>query len=178
MRKITVSTIILVLLDQISKFIVTKFYINSSFNIIPGILGFLVEQNTNGSYLFSLMDFTAPLILQIFILILAFGTIYFLYKYLFSIMNTKIIRISLIFILAGSLSSAIDTIFWGGSWDFMYLYNWFIFDIKDLYLSLGVAIFLFKYIKFHYSLDKKERKKIGFINWLKEHIHTKFKNVE
>nr|WP_243662174.1 signal peptidase II [Miniphocaeibacter halophilus] len=106
-----VSIFILILMDQLSKILVTKFYLNSSFIIIPKTLSFLPKQNTHGSYLFNLMDYKASIALQITILILVFIVIIVLYKYLFHIMNSKIIKISLIFILAGSIGAAFDTIF-------------------------------------------------------------------
>lgn len=131
MKRNIFLVILLLLIDQISKIIITKFYLNISFDLIPGILGFLPKQNIHGSYLFSLLNYKSPLLLQIILLFFSFYIIIFLSKYLIYFMNSKFLSFSLIFVFAGSIASAFDTIFWGGSWDFIYLYNLFIFDFKD-----------------------------------------------
>jgi signal peptidase II len=51
------------------------------------------------------------------------------------------IEYSFTFILAGAVCSVIDKIFWGGSLDFIGLFSWFIFDTKDLFITIGVTIF-------------------------------------
>ena len=95
------------------------------------------------------------------------------------------------------LFRSIDTIFFGGSLDYI-CFTWegsdlrgsftihFYFDLKDIYLTLGGILFLvrsiifvFDYIYKYYKLNKEERKKFDFelkndfINWLKTGFPTK-----
>jgi signal peptidase II len=86
----------------------------------------------------------------------------------------------LIFTLSGASCSLIDVVFWGGSIDYIQLFNWFIFDLKDVYLSLGsvcVFLYLIVYYKQYYALSKEERKeyskKTNLLSWLKAGLPLK-----
>jgi len=48
---------------------------------------------------------------------------------------TKLLNISISFVIAGIICSFIDVVFWGGSLDFIGLFDWFIFDMKDVWLN-------------------------------------------
>ena len=51
---------------------------------------------------------------------------------------TKLLNISISFVIAGIICSFIDVVFWGGSLDFIGLFDWFIFDMKDVWLNAGL----------------------------------------
>ena len=57
------------------------------------------------------------------------------YNYYRSKVDDANILFTVLFItgLAGSICSLVDKIFWGGSLDYIQLYNLFIFDLKDCY---------------------------------------------
>ncbi|KAA6326938.1 hypothetical protein EZS27_024019 [termite gut metagenome] len=48
---------------------------------------------------------------------------------------------------AGIICSSCDNIFFGGSWDYVYLKPLFVFDLKDVYLNCFACLFLIGYVK-------------------------------
>ena len=51
-------------------------------------------------------------------------------------------------LIAGAIASTIDRIIWGTSLDYIEIKNWIIFDLKDVYISIGILIFMVGYIAF------------------------------
>ena len=72
----------------------------------------------------------------------------------------------------------IDTVFWGGSLDYIMLRFFpYIFDLKDVYLTCSPILlipWLISYYRYYYKLSKEERKKedneISLIKWLKKAV--------
>jgi len=57
----------------------------------------------------------------------------------------------------------IDDIFWGGSLDYIQLFDWFIFDLKDVYLTtIAIPVGGFFIITHEVRLQQlpKERRKV------------------
>lgn len=87
-----------------------------------------------------------------------------------------LIYIGFSFAFSGAICSWIDTAFWGGSLDFIRLFNWFIFDFKDIYLTVFLLLLLFWliiYYKYYYiMLDKEERRRekqeVKFTKWVRK----------
>lgn len=68
---------------------------------------------------------------------------------------------SSIFIISGAICSCIDVIFWGGSIDYIELFHWFIFDLKDFYITISsvlMVLYVMFFIRDYIKLNKKERK--------------------
>ena len=69
----------------------------------------------------------------------------------------------------------IDDIFWGGSLDYIQLFDWFIFDLKDVYItSIAMPVAIFFTITYEVRLQrlpkekrKEEKRKQSFRYWAK-----------
>ena len=159
-RTVLLWAIALFVIDQVVKIIINRYFIDVRFDIIPPLFYFRPKFNHNYSYvneLFSFgMGFWTHLILRCFVAILLV-IIYDLFKTISN--NAKIINIAFIFAFASLSCSLVDTIFWGGSLDFIYLKPLFIFDLKDLYSNVFIILFLcyfFKNRKYFKTIKNKD----------------------
>jgi signal peptidase II len=104
---------------------------------------------------------------------LLIGAVCFMSRYFIYIghKSKKFIHYFLVFAIAGTICSTIDTVFRGGSIDYIGLFDWFIFDLKDMYLNIGIAFLLLyniQYYRGYFKLSKEERKQVPrFIKWMK-----------
>lgn len=148
----------LLLIDQIIKIIISSAFMQYDFDIINHVLRFHPNINTNlswaGNYIdiFSSLSVTVLLnVLVIFILLSG----YLLYK-----AKKKQARRSVKLImtcgLAGCLCSLIDKLFWGGSLDFLQIPNFFIFDLKDCYLTIAEVLFVIIGLRHNKEISVKE----------------------
>ncbi len=110
------------------------------------------------------------LVMQILVLTI----IILLYRY-FSflwIQGKRFLYGMLLFYISGLTCSFIDVVFWGGSLDFLRLFDWFTFDLKDVYLDIGTAFLLFYFIsydiKVYYKMSKTKRKQTSILFWIKK----------
>lgn len=133
---------ILIIADQTIKLIIRDNFMQLHFDIVGGLLYFQPLHNIKLSWINSLLGanvgFLPHVITNVIILVLlVWGR-----RYAASIRSIPLpLEYSFIFILAGAICSVIDKIFWGGSLDFIGLFSWFIFDTKDLYITVGITIF-------------------------------------
>lgn len=134
---------ILMLIDQGGKLIIKLFYFETYKPFLNGFLSFHPIINTDGSWLNARFDtgvsFSVLIIIN-FIALILFTEIYRYYRY-----NGKHnfwADMSYLFLFAGALCSLIDKIFYGGSLDFIGVGNLFIADIKDIYINLGIFLFV------------------------------------
>ena len=131
---------ILLLLDQIIKFVA----INNNFVLIPGFLNLTYTENTGIA--FGLNENNVILIILVNIVILGI-----IIKFLKENMNKigMIEFISLILVLTGGFGNLIDRIFRGHVIDFVNinLFNFPVFNIADIYITLGAIILLIVIIK-------------------------------
>ncbi|NLZ83882.1 MAG: signal peptidase II, partial [Clostridiales bacterium] len=138
------------------------------------ILSFRPVQNKNLSWIASILEYKAPILLMIATQVVALIIFYLSYRYLsyLWIQGKKILKVMIIFLISGTGCSFIDVVFWGGSIDFIRLFDWFTFDIKDVYLDIGIAFLLLfivnYYVKVYHKMDKEERKQTGISIWLKK----------
>ena len=132
---------ITVLLDQLSKFIVTKSLdIAEEIDIIPGILSILNIKNTGAAF----SSFTGQRVFLILISILCITLIMNLIrkeKY-----ENYLKHISLGILIGGMVGNLIDRIFFGGVIDFISVtifgYKLPVFNIADIGITIGVAIYM------------------------------------
>ena len=114
------------------------------FDIIFHLLRFNPEQNTNLSWFGNFAHVFSSSFLMVVFNILAIYIIlsgYLLYRA--KTQKTKFsVKVILVCGLAGCLCSLIDKLFWGGSLDFLQIPNFFIFDIKDCYLTVAGIVFV------------------------------------
>jgi signal peptidase II len=171
-RKNILLTVLLIMVDQGIKFIVFMLYMGKNFILIPNILVFSPTQNIHLNYLGSLLEIKMPLLVMILFDMACIVLVVMLPRYCLFLSDkyNKLPKLSLPLGLAGVLSALIDSVFWGGSIDFILLFDWFTFDIKDVYLNITVALialYTLLYTPRYYKLSKEDRKKRGIIRWVK-----------
>lgn len=132
------------MIDQMIKISISNLFMQYEFEILTDLLRFNPEQNINLSWLGNFVDiFSSPFIVVLFNLLAIF---IFLSGYLLYRVKTKqtkfSVKIILVFGLAGCFCSLIDKLFWGGSLDFLEIPNFFIFDIKDCYITISGLVFV------------------------------------
>lgn len=165
-------SLVLILIDQIAKILITRYSIGVEFILLPNILLFRPVQNTNLTWLASLFDYKMSVFSMVIIQICAFLFTIVIYRYFSSLwMERKgLLKIMLVCYIAGISCSFIDVVFWGGSWDFIRLFDWFTFDFKDVYFNVGFIPVLFYGILYHFKvyvkMSKKEREETGFLKWI------------
>lgn len=164
----------LIAIDQIIKLIIANHFIKVDLELLPNILSFRPVQNRNLSWIASILEYKAPVLLMIANQVVALIIFYLSYRYLsyLWIQGKKFLKVMIIFLISGTGCSFIDVVFWGGSIDFIRLFDWFTFDIKDVYLDIGIAFLLLfivnYYVKVYHKMDKEERKQTGISIWLKK----------
>jgi len=133
MKKILLA-IVLVILDQLSKFLIT----GKSIEIFKF---FSLKYVTNTGAAFSLFQrFNLILILISLIVII----------YLFLQLkkeNNKIRIWSFIFIIAGALGNLIDRVVFGYVRDFILIWVWPTFNLADSFITIGALLLLFSLFK-------------------------------
>jgi len=166
---------ILIGLDQGIKLLVAHFLIDAEFTIIPYILRFRTHQNIHLGWIPNMIDFMMPLPMAIFISILAIILMLVYYKFWVFLNQSRgkvshIPHIFLMLVLSAGICKLIDDIFWGGTLDFIQLFDWFIFDIKDVYLTVAVGLSIFCAIseeKYLRKLPLANRNERRFSYWIR-----------
>jgi signal peptidase II len=167
--------------DQAVKLLIAGRFLNARFVIIPNFLHFLPVQNRNLNWIASIADYRTTTVQMVFIQIAAAVIVVLVYEYCIFLSGGRQPHLDrfLIFFESGIFCSFLDVVFWGGSLDFIALLNWFVFDIKDVYISVGVVsllLFSVNYLQKYYRLDKKEQKRLKrqccFSQWIKSLCHA------
>lgn len=153
-QQILFLIIFLVVIDQAVKIIINSYFLNTHFEIIPGLLKFKPFFNSKHSYLNSLLykHFDINLGLWFHIVLFLFAQAIFLLLYAFLKNNTlghnKLLDMAFVFQISGFVCALIGNIIWGnGILDFIYLKPLFIFDLKDVYLNCFTILFLIFVVK-------------------------------
>jgi signal peptidase II len=142
-RYLYIISIIIVILDQLSKYLIVHDYtLGVSAPIIHNVLHITLLRNTGGA--FGIMR-SLPVMLLVVSAIVAVFIIVIL-KNKASI--PKIVGIALAFQLGGALGNLIDRIRLGYVVDFIDLIVWPIFNVADIAITIGVLILAFHLI-FH-----------------------------
>lgn len=139
-RVIIVITIVLILLDQLSKMLIIKYYQSP---IEKGIFGIVLIQNTGMAFGFSSGN-TKNIVLTMIVLLIVINFI----RNQKDRIDTKT-AIALSLVLAGGISNLIDRVLKGGIVDFIKIKNFAIFNIADCYVVLGWILLIVFLIKFN-----------------------------
>ncbi|APC81621.1 signal peptidase II [Clostridium botulinum] len=135
--RVILLVLALVLIDQSIKIYIYNNLMNKEFYIFDSIFGFKPIINTKYSYFNSFgnmgIGLITHIVLNIVMLFLILIIFYFI-KERYS--NNKIIYCLFVLVCAAAICSLIDKVFWGGSLDFISFKNFFIFDLKDVYISV------------------------------------------
>ena len=138
-KSIIIIVILLTIIDQISKILITQFIHEPIGNEFFGI-----EIVNNTGMAFGFNDGNVKnIFLSIFVLAIVFG---FIKNQAERLDNKTIVALSII--ISGGISNLIDRLFRGGVLDFIKVYKFPIFNIADIYVVLGwilLVIFLIKY---------------------------------
>ena len=147
---------VLFLLDRFSKFFILKlleqdtkldYYLNSYLNlyliwnkgIAFGLLSF------NESIIYNII--TALILIAIFIILIMV------------IKSKRIIKYSLVFVLAGALGNVFDRVYYSAVPDFIDFhikeFHWFIFNIADIFITVGVFCLIYTEL----FINKENKKK-------------------
>lgn len=128
---------LLILIDQGIKLYIKHFLFDKNFNIVSDLVQFRPKLNDKYSWINSMLKLGISKTVHIISAIITILLIYIIYKFITTMYNRgRMIYIIFVFILSGSVCSIIDKIFWGGSLDYIYLKGLFIFDLKDVYLTI------------------------------------------
>ncbi len=143
--------VVLILIDQISKYIVrVAFADGSDFPLIPGVFRFVLHKNDGAVWGFLSGTKNSVLYLTIATFVIL-ALIIFIY---FRIPDTKkysALLLIITFIFSGAIGNLIDRIFLNYVTDFLYveLINFPVFNIADCYVTVSVFILsyliIFKY---------------------------------
>lgn len=141
---IIISVIILILVDQLTKFFVVKYFnVNDYLIIIKDFLKFFYIRNTGAA--FGLLS-GLTIVLSIVSIIL----IFYIVKEIKN-ENNNLVLCSYTLILSGAIGNLIDRIFRKYVVDFISftLFNreMAIFNVADIFITFGVIIFIYNMIK-------------------------------
>jgi signal peptidase II len=147
------------MIDQGIKLIIYKYFLDTRFDILSPVLEFYPKFNDNYSYVIKdLLHMELSGVLYVlFILVIQILAIH---MYVKKRKYTESFLLDFVFILfeAGYLSALFSYIFWEkGCLDFIYLKGLFIFDLKDIYLTV-FGFSLYFYLVRTNILDKKNNK--------------------
>ena len=76
----------------------------------------------------------------------------------------KLVVVGYIILFGGTLASFMDRVFWGTSLEYIYIKNWYTFDLKDMYIEVGMWIAGYIYFPFKQVKEKIENEKNKDIN--------------
>lgn len=169
--------LLLVLIDQIIKVVIANKFMEMEFYFIDNILGFKAGINVDYSWINSRLNlgvgYLSHIILNIAILLFAIIIFIFVCE---RYQENKIVNLAFLLVLSGGVCSLIDKLFWGGSLDYILLKGFFVFDLKDIYLSIFdiivVICLVFNYKEFRRFDEKK------FYHDFKDFVKMKILRIE
>ncbi len=146
MKKIFIITFILLILDLVSKFIITKvFMVNESLVLIKNFFALTYVHNYGGA--FSILNGKVSFI-SIVSLIVVILLIYYLIKEK-KHNNYEVLSYSLV--LAGALGNLLNRLIYGYVIDFLDFnilgYNYPIFNLADIFIVIGIFLLIIYLIK-------------------------------
>jgi len=125
----TILPILIVLFDQITKFIVEKYLYFKQIAVIDNILLLTYVQNRGGAWgIFN----NIPLLFIVLIPIVVIGLFYYMSK-----SKNKLEIISVGMIIGGALGNYLDRLFRGYVVDFIDFRIWPVFNIADIFVVIG-----------------------------------------
>jgi signal peptidase II len=182
----------LVLADQAVKIIIAEFFMEPHIcvHLIEGVLFICAVQNIHLGWIPNMLDYMMPLYMAVLITIIGMQIMVVWYRFSafcasgwHKYKNLPVIMLTVL--LSAAFCKLIDDIFWGGSIDYIRLFDWFTFDLKDIYANFALALVIFYLIIFYanyYKLSKEKRKeyekKIKFFKWLKMGLPLEYKEEQ
>lgn len=133
-----ILSFVLVLIDQISKYLIRIKLFEESISIIPNFLKFTYVENRgalfgigqNSTFIFILLN-----------LIIIIGIVIFYIKQRLKL--SKIEKVSVAFVLSGGIGNLIDRILFGFVTDFLDIspfFSWPVFNFADIFVVVGCIL--------------------------------------
>jgi signal peptidase II len=171
MKRILVIAAALFLFDQL-----TKLYISHALPyavLIPGLLRIYPFHNTNNGLLGGVFQYKSPVWANVLCQVLFTGFALVAHRYFTFVVKRRSRRLDAFLTLgiAGPSAAFIDVVFWGGSWDFIGLFDMYILDFKDFYGIIAVALFIafsVSLIRRYTRQTKTDKAGTSFIRWMKD----------
>jgi len=160
MKKIIFWITLLTAIDQVIKLLIARFLMDAEFAIIPFVFTFRTYQNIHLGWIWNRLDFMMPLYGAVIISIAGIVAAILIYRYFAKLAAKwgkyqRLPTAILIFTLSCALCKLIDDIFWGGSLDYIQLFNWFIFDLKDVYATTAAVLAVYFCIVHDYARHRR-----------------------
>lgn len=134
--KIIILALVFIMMDQAIKIYIYRNLMHKEYDILSNFVAFKPYINIKYSWFNSISNFNIGLLPHIIVgLLILLGTFlaygFVKKKYTMYPFTSCLFA----FLFAGAFCSLIDKIAWGGSLDYIHLKGFFIFDLKDVYLS-------------------------------------------
>ena len=149
-KKILCLASFLIILDQLTKLIAKYLLKSKSIVILPGLINYNLVYNYGAS--FGILNNQAILLSIISFIVSVVLTIVVIKNSLLSSFR----KLSLIFLLAGTIGNGIDRWFFGYVTDFIQLVpiSFPVFNLADIYINIAIIIIFFEYILSYLSARK------------------------
>ena len=155
----TLLIIFLVVLDQISKVLISSYLsLGESLNLLP-FLNFTLIHNTGIAF----SIFGGGGLISRWLLVIVVSAIlgYLLFQMYKKTPEHKIELLSLILIISGGLGNLVDRVFLGYVVDFVHVfyqdYSFYVFNLADSYITVGIILYL-SYFFFIERVRSEERR--------------------
>ncbi|MFV0265670.1 MAG: signal peptidase II [Draconibacterium sp.] len=160
-RNIITWILLLITLDQAIKILIHNLYGDIHFEIIPSLFEFKPTFNVKHSWVNTLLNKNFGVNVGLFPHVILYILIGIFIPMFFSFLrnnipaNKKLIDLAIAFMIAAVICALIGNLIWkNGTLDYIYLKPWFVFDLKDLYIDLGIVTFLIYTLKNRRQLEK------------------------
>ncbi len=146
------TAIAILLLDQLSKYLVIKnIPIHDSLEVIPNFFYLTHIKNSGAAFgIFQGM-------INIFIIVSIVAVVLIIILRSLLEINSYLYNASLGFILGGAIGNLIDRVIMGEVTDFLHIFFWPVFNIADSFIVIGFIILIIILLK-NFSAKEKENK--------------------
>ena len=137
-----IAMIILVAIDQLTKYIITANYaIGGGFSVIKDVFEIRYLRNEGAAW--GMLQGKRVIFLIITAIVLIFGA-YVYYKLINTDKHYNAIKVLLVFFLSGAIGNMIDRLLNGYVVDFLYikLINFPIFNVADCYVTMSLIVLI------------------------------------
>lgn len=155
-KKIYITAIIIFIIDQISKVIISSYIgLNSSVRVIKNFFYLTYTNNTGAS--FGILKNS-----RVLLIILSIIALLILLRYISTFKETKYNILGLGFLMGGIIGNLLDRVLFGYVRDFFNFYiigyDFPVFNIADIFIVLGVFILIISILKGEDSNGSNSRK--------------------
>lgn len=142
-----IISICVIIIDQITKFLI-DYFVRNSIKIIPRILEIEIVQNTGMAF-----GINSGNVKNIFITVIVIILVINFIKKQFELIDEKTM-LSLSFIVGGGISNLVDRIFRGGVFDYIKISTFPIFNIADIVIVAGWILLIINIVRFSGTENK------------------------